>query len=164
VRSNKLQYLFLFAFLFVSSACAPVQDRRSSDSQALEAGDEFQPLEFKSLPLMAQLFPLQNASRLSTENSFKLKFWSRRNGDAKGPYLEPGSTVDVRLWMRMASGDHGSLPVSVSSSVDSRGEVIEGVYDITKVRFTMKGKWEIQIRLKTNDRIVDEVVQYVQVI
>jgi hypothetical protein len=65
--------------------------------------------------------------------------------------------------MRMPSGDHGSAPVVINVSRDNTGNRIPGVYRIDQARFTMKVKWEIQIKLLEDGQVVDEVIQYVSI-
>jgi hypothetical protein len=146
-------------------SCGPVHDREAvltHQAQNQESSDC--PLKFEKLSLCAQIVPLQSPVRVTTSNQFKLTFWDKSSGGSpSGPYAEPLYSVYVRLWMRMASGDHGSFPVKTNQFVDGQNVPMPGVYDVTQVRFTMAGKWEIQIKLQKNGITVDEVIQYINI-
>jgi hypothetical protein len=153
-------FLFALFFLFSFADCAPIKKAESLEQSSTTSLEETvsSPLEFKKLSLCAILVPLQKQASEKGENRYQLKFWNPIHATKSGPYSSPPYEVRVILWMKMPDGgDHGSFPVVIEPSKDEKGVNIEGVYDVTKVRFTMKGDWEIQIKIKSNQDIVDEV-------
>ena len=87
--------------------------------------------------------------------SFTLRYWNRESGSANGPYVDPASTVGVKLWMT-AMG-HGSSPVNVAHDVDP------GVFKATNVYFVMPGEWDIHVQLKNGAKVVEEAVEKVTI-
>jgi hypothetical protein len=83
-----------------------------------------------------------------------LRFWVKNQGTAAGPYVTPGQTVFVKLWM--PSMGHGSSPVTTSPKLDSSGDKVPGIFESTGIFFVMPGAWEIWIQLKNGTEIDDQ--------
>lgn len=83
-----------------------------------------------------------------------IRFWDSEKGTEAGPYVNPGFTVGVKLWM--ASMGHGSSPVKVKPSLDSTGVPITGVYAATEIFFVMGGDWELWVQLKDGKNTVEQ--------
>lgn len=96
-----------------------------------------------------------------TEGELRLRFWSAKSGTLSGPYVDPGHTVFVKLWM--ASMGHGSSPVTVAQAKDQAGQPIVGVYDATRVHFVMGGDWEIWVQLRQEKKVIDQAKIDVQI-
>jgi hypothetical protein len=94
-----------------------------------------------------------------------LSFWNPNTGSAQGPYVDPSYEVRARLWMRMPGGrDHGGRgTVHASSYLDSSGMQQVGQYEISRLHFTMRGRWEIHIELWNSNGRVEDVVQEIQI-
>lgn len=148
-----------FAVFFGITSCSPVKERPFLD----ETKFKFEPICFNQLPFCTQLVPNQKILKASQENSFLLRFWDKNTGTKNGPYIDTGYLPFVKLWMRMKTGDHGSRRVRLEPLRDLAGNSVPGIFDLTQVWFTMRGVWEIQIKLKQNGNVVDEVIQNVLV-
>jgi len=130
-----------------------------SNPQAQQKSKECS-LNLGKLDLCATLVPLQSSIPVRKGTSFKLKFWNLNQGTIDGPYSDPGLNPHIWLWMEMPSGSHGSLPVTVTQSLDSQGVKEAGVYDVKGAVFTMPGEWELHLDLLQSDGAkVDEAVQ-----
>ncbi len=117
-------------------------------------------LNFNQLNVSAKLILVSDSAQVGRKTSFRLILWPKT-----GVYLNQGLLPHVWLWMVMASGSHGSSPVSVESSLDESFQPILGSYEVKNANFTMAGEWEIHIQLKDESGAVvdDEVVQYIWV-
>ncbi|MGE3610572.1 MAG: FixH family protein [Bacteriovoracaceae bacterium] len=76
---------------------------------------------------------LDFSSEDEVENRFELTLNSK---DGKKAEL-----VKIDLWMQMGHHGHGSSPLKVTA-------VSEGVYDITKAYFMMRGTWQVRVTYK----------------
>lgn len=85
---------------------------------------------------------------------FLFRFWDAKHGSERGPYVDPGETVFVKLWMP-AMG-HGSSPVTVQASKDGHGKVVPGVFYASDAYFIMSGTWEIWIQLRRDTDVRDQ--------
>jgi hypothetical protein len=94
------------------------------------------------------------APSASRANAFTLRFWNQATGSESGPYITPGQTPFVRLWM--SSMGHGSRPVVLSAAKDASGAPMPGVYRVEQVVFTMRGDWDVQIQLRNGATVVDQ--------
>lgn len=83
------------------------------------------------------LSPVESALRLE---------W--KSGADLSPAEAPGK-FKVALWM--PSMGHGSSPTKVNQVINEKGEPLLGVYQITRVFFTMPGKWDVKISVKYPD-------------
>lgn len=83
------------------------------------------------------------------DNKFIMRTWNDDLGTMNGPYQAPQETLHVFLWM--PSMGHGSTPVSIKT-------LSGGEFEISKVNFMMRGKWEIRFQLKNGNQVVDETV------
>jgi len=96
-----------------------------------------------------------SAPSASRPNAFTLRFWNLESGSEAGPYVSPLQEPFVKLWM--PSMGHGSRPVSFSPARDAAGQIIPGVYRVEKVIFTMRGDWDIQIQLREQGQVREQV-------
>lgn len=119
------------------------------------------PSVFENLALSFQLTPLNANIRVGQRVSFRLTFWREGEGTSVGPFVDPGLSPHVWLWMRMPGGDdHGSSQVVVVPTLNTEGESSIGSYDVTRVVFNMAREWEIHIELRRADgTVVDAVIQ-----
>lgn len=82
-------------------------------------------------------------------SKFILKSWNHETGTMNGPYQNLPKNLFVFLWMPTMG--HGSAPVTIT-------QINEGEYQVSNVKFTMGGKWEIKFQLKDGSQVVDEAV------
>jgi hypothetical protein len=128
--------------------------------------DDSKNIEFPKAGLMASLkFP--SPPKKNVKTSFILKFWDSKTGNAEtGPFINPSNYDLTReptdpnneraIYLWMPDHGHGSDPVTITKKEDN------GVsFEVTKVRFTMTGKWEIKIELRNENDAVDETGVYV---
>lgn len=106
--------------------------------------------------LCAKIFWRVGPALQPTDSQFDLKFWEKDVGTAEeGPYVNPGHTVYIYNWMKMPGGhEHGTSPFDIE-------ETSEGVYRVTRVYFSMLGKWEMHLQLKDGETILKHSLQYV---
>lgn len=71
-----------------------------------------------------------------------------KNGDTHSP-LEPAGAFRVTLFM--PSMGHDSSPTQIQKVVDSQGQALVGVYQVSRMYFTMGGTWTVNITLKYPD-------------
>lgn len=64
--------------------------------------------------------------------------------------IEPPGSFKVVLWM--PDMGHGSAPTKIQQVVDEIQQPLVGVYAVTNVYFTMGGKWDVNVKLKYDDR------------
>lgn len=62
---------------------------------------------------------------------------------------EPPGRFRVSLWM--PDMGHGSAPTQVQRVLDSRGQPLVGVYQVSNVYFTMGGRWDVRLAMKYTD-------------
>lgn len=107
---------------------------------------------------------LTDPNKTSTECSLRLQklnqcvtlTWIKASTDSEmGIFTldfstEQLSEVAVILWM--PSMGHGSRPTTVM-------RLSETQFEVSNVAFIMPGEWEIRIRIKENNQVVDEVAQ-----
>jgi hypothetical protein len=79
---------------------------------------------------------------------FELHFWNPITGSAKGPYVSPGNDVAVSVSMPSMPEMGQGEPTNVQSGAT-------GVYDVSRVYFTMSGAWEIRVALKQDGKTGD---------
>lgn len=53
--------------------------------------------------------------------------------------------IEVVLWM--PSMGHGSAPTRIERALDSKGQLLTGVFNVRNVYFVMGGDWEVQVTL-----------------
>lgn len=71
--------------------------------------------------------------------------------------IEIADVVKVTPYMFMpGGGGHGSRPTTVTRPVDAQGHIPPGLYQVDNVFFTMGGKWEVRVELKSSDGRVEE--------
>ena len=113
------------------------------------------PLSFPKAGLCATI-QWDSQPTASRPNAFTLKFWDAQNSSEAGPYRAPSSEPFVKLWM--PSMGHGSRPVTFLPAKDAAGNPIAGVYRVEKVVFTMRGDWDIQVQLRSNNQVLEQAV------
>lgn len=71
--------------------------------------------------------------------------------------IEIADSVKVTPYMFMpGGGGHGSRPTTITRPVDAQGQISPGLYQVDNVFFTMGGKWEVRVELKSSDGRVEE--------
>ena len=80
------------------------------------------------------------------EGVFVLEF---HGDDDSSQFVDLIHPLEVVLWM--PSMGHGSSPVTIE-------HLGMGQYRVSKVNFIMRGDWDIQIRLKNGEQILDQAV------
>lgn len=128
--------------------------------------DDSKNIEFPKTGVTASLkFP--EPPKVNKKTSFVLKFWDTKTGNAEtGPFInpanydltrdpkDPDSEKPIFLWM--PDHGHGSDPVTIVKKEDN------GVsFQVTQVKFTMKGKWEIKVELRDVNDKAEETGIYV---
>ncbi len=93
----------------------------------------------------------QNVPQESQAASFVLNFYSLFDS---GLPLDPLDTLTVTLWM--PSMGHGSSPVRLK-------KISDGVFLVDRVFFIMPGEWEILIRFKKGEELIEQVVQKITI-
>jgi hypothetical protein len=88
------------------------------------------------------------------KGAFQISFWNSKTGSASGPYVDPGKTVSVKLWM--PDMGHGSSPVKITAALDANGAPVPGRYHATEVYFVMGGTWEIWVQLRDGAVVLEE--------
>jgi hypothetical protein len=63
--------------------------------------------------------------------------------------MEPPGALKVSPYMP-AMG-HGSAPTRIDRVLDSRGQVLVGVFQVSSIYFTMNGDWDVRVTLKYAD-------------
>ncbi len=84
--------------------------------------------------------------KVAIESIVELAF---KNGADHSSVDAPGP-IEVSLWMTQHG--HGSSPTEIRQMVDDKGQPILGVYQISKVYFTMGGEWEVLVKLTYPDK------------
>ncbi len=111
------------------------------------------PLNFEKEGLCAAIVWTKVPSS-DNNGTFTVNFWKKDQGSTSGPFVDPGDTVFVKLWMP-AMG-HGSSLVTVTPATDSTGKSEAGSFNASGVYFVMPGAWEIWVQLKQGTQIVDQ--------
>jgi hypothetical protein len=158
--------LIFSSCLVFTLSCSPILKKGQPHGQTQNLSSyQSQFIEFSKVPFQAQFKPQVEPIPVRKKTHFKLYIWDRTEGSPSGPYTDPSFIPSVRLWMQMKSGSHGSdSPISLSSSLDSEGQVEPGVYDVKGLVFTMSGEWEVHLELKQSDgTVVDAGMQNVWV-
>ena len=84
----------------------------------------------------------------------QVRFWKVDEATSSGPYVDPSLTVSAKLWM--PSMGHGSSPVTVQRHLDASGAALPGIFDVSKVYFSMPGPWEVWLQLKQDGKVVEQ--------
>lgn len=63
--------------------------------------------------------------------------------------IEPPGLFKVEL--AMPEMDHGSVPTQIQRILDSRGQPLVGVYEISNIYFSMGGDWDVNLSLLDSD-------------
>lgn len=72
--------------------------------------------------------------------------WKRASDHAD---VEPQGDFEVVLWM--PSMDHGSAPTKIEPVLDEDGNALVGVYEVSRVYFTMGGDWQVNVIVNYED-------------
>ncbi len=91
------------------------------------------------------------------ENRLIVTLWDTQTGSEAKPSLDSNYEFDVQLWMSNcgSSRGHPSSPVEIK-------KIAEGIYEVSKAYFPMKGLWDVNLKLKKNDQL-SLAVLYVKV-
>ncbi len=145
----------ILACLFMGCIESPLFNHADASTSALNpvAQSEKCPLEFTKSDLCASIEWVKNPTE-EESGAFTLRFWSLSQGTESGPYIAPSNEVFVKLWM--PSMGHGSSPVTIKPALNTSGEIIAGVYDVSDVFFTMHGNWEIQVQLRQARKVIEQ--------
>jgi len=108
-----------------------------------------------NLPAMAQSYELffkkgevqaiatfAEAPTSSANATMVLEF---RDAATQAPY-DLTEQLAVVLWM--PDMGHGSRPVKIERALGASGNVLPGIYQISKMSFMMNGPWEVKVTLK----------------
>lgn len=82
-------------------------------------------------------------------SSFDLQFWKTDKGAQEKTALK--DTQKFMLSLYMPAMKHGSLPMSIAKDPQT-----PGLYHVSQVLFSMGGEWEFHMKLKQNDKVVDQ--------
>lgn len=144
--------LVSIALLSLSNAAcgySPILNHDTASPEAprrttIHAGDC--ELEFPQAGLCASF---EWGGELTSEDDMTatIKFWSRADGSAAGPYRDADGEVAVQLWM--PDMNHGSRKVTVQAQG-------EGIYSATRISFSMPGKWEVRLQIKKNGHVHEQ--------
>lgn len=136
-------FTFFAPLLFVATTtgCNPTP---SSAEEVVRAQGDHCPLAFKTSNLCAQLDWIIHPSD-SSDSSFYLIFFA--DDDPTKSIVVPEADLEVELWM--PSMGHGSAPVEITKESSGR-------FKVTRAYFIMPGDWEIIIRLRSENKIIDE--------
>jgi hypothetical protein len=156
----KLLKVTLIGFCLLFGNCAPIHDADSYKAQVRKQSQKC-PIKFKKVSLCAQLIPQQDRAETGPENEYQIKFWDPVQATREGPYSILNYQPKIVPWMIMPDGrDHGTFPVNTHSLLDKEENPVPGVYNVTRVRFTMRGEWQIKIKLLNQKVEVDEAIYY----
>lgn len=75
-----------------------------------------------------------------------------KNGHDHSP-TEPPGEFKVSLWM--PDHGHGSAPTRIHRIPGDDGEPLVGVYRVSNIYFTMGGKWDVNVTLKTANGVAE---------
>jgi hypothetical protein len=157
---------FLFAFLtLLLAACGRsplLHHRNASDVRhgVVGHGDQKSaatcPLAFPSAGLCAAIHwdKQPTADEQAGASAFTLHFW-KKGGSATGPYLDPQATVAVQPWM--PEHGHGIRP---NPQIHRRAT---GVYSTDDFYFSMPGKWDIRVQLKSEGKVIEQAIEQIQI-
>lgn len=87
----------------------------------------------------------QSGPQVSAESLLKIEW---KSGADHSP-AEPPGNFEVVLWM--PSMGHGSAPTQIQRVLDSQGQALTGVYQISNVYFVMGGDWDVNVTLTYQD-------------
>jgi hypothetical protein len=118
------------------------------------------PLELKKSELCARI-EWDHVPTTEDDSPFTLYFWDPKSGNSlTGPFQEPELAVTAKLWM--PSMGHGAGAVKVAGKKKEDGSREPGQYRVTRVNFSMTGKWQVYVQLKDADKkVVDEAIENV---
>lgn len=153
-QSRFLKLSTIFIFLVTGCGVSPLFNHRNADdmkSPSVALTDDCQ-LAFTKAGLCASLTWTKHETE-DEPGAFTLRFW-KKGDSAKGPFVDPGRTVKVKLVMPGCPMVPG--PVKVAGAKDASGAALTGVFDATEVRLGMAGDWEIWIQLKEGTQVFDQ--------
>jgi len=145
----KISQLLLLSLLLLTMACARsnYQDGNNDNRNPANANqDSTCALQLTQTNLCVDLI-WDHRPTETDYGSFTLEFYDPSD---RTRFIDPSQTLEVQLWM--PSMGHGSSPVKID-------RVDVGQYRVSNVFFTMHGTWDIQIRLKNGNVVVDQVAQ-----
>ena len=141
---NSLRSLILLSVasvLIILSACARPNYEEPVGPAAGELGscDAYFATSDACIDLIWEKKPSENEM-----GTFVLEFY--RRGE-RGEFVNLANTLEVTLWM--PSMGHGSSPVTVE-------KLAPGQYRVTRVFFIMGGTWEIQLKHKNGNTVLEQ--------
>lgn len=120
---------------------------RHHDGESPTPNEAACPLEFPQAGLCASwtwvILPTEEE-----EGRAFLQFWNKATGTEAGSGEAPADTVYVKLYM--PSMGHGSAPTTVSN-----GPRV-GMYDVSRISFSMPGEWEVKVQLRREREVIEE--------
>jgi hypothetical protein len=155
--SSVCSLLFLASLAPLTAACdSPLFSHlTAAERDALVAERNLQGcvLKFPKTGLCASLEWLTPATS-ETEGEARLRFWNPAVASENGPFVNPGPTVFMKLWM--PSMGHGSSPVTTAPERDASGALIPGLFRSTRIFFVMPGDWDLVVQIRDGSRVLDE--------
>ena len=100
---------------------------------------------FSSTAFAGQNFEIQSDKGKKVTLSFNEENITTDTGEAVICSTPAAKVVEAKLWMNMGHHGHGSGPTTIAE-----GE--NGCYDITRIDFSMPGKWEIRVKFEDADK------------
>lgn len=152
-----MKLLTVLSLLFFVACNSPIVNHHQAQDQDPQQENEPTPqvvsgkkltgcdFVFKTKKLCATFDWVKEPVSTKDRGSFTLKFWDPDQTTDAGPYVDPKLDLEVYLWMSVHG--HGSAPVGIAESADSKGVRLDGEYTISDVLFVMKGPWEIHVNL-----------------
>lgn len=70
--------------------------------------------------------------------------------DNQGTPVSPEANLHLYLWMPKMTPPHGTFPFTIK-------EIAPGVFEITKMYFTMAGYWDLHIQLTSDSQVLEEI-------
>lgn len=133
--------LFFLALLLMTACAQPNYDDPTRDPAAQEQGTC--DLQFVQSQVCIDLIWEKKPTETEA-GSFVLEFYAP--GD-RSQFVDLPHTLEVVLWM--PSMGHGSTPVTID-------KLAVGQYRVSKVFFIMHGDWEIQLKLKSGNNVLEQ--------
>lgn len=70
--------------------------------------------------------------------------------DKYGTPTSPEDKLHLYLWMPKMTPPHGTFPFTIK-------ETAPGVFEVTKMYFTMAGYWDLHIQLTSRNHVLEEI-------
>lgn len=148
MRTFRCLRVLILGLLATGCGVSPLLNHVNAEELAAAAASPAEPCQFR-FPIAGLCASLEWEVIPGDQfGEFLLRFWDEARSGAKGPYVDPGSSIAAMLWM--PSMNHGSRRSIVITRLD------QGVYRATRADFSMPGHWEIWVQLKDGAVIVEK--------